>query len=123
MPFVLRPFRRFHVQCSVTYSAGPFQGYGTVWNLSCTGWRISGDLPMRPGENLSLTVTLPNEQRIEIPEAVVRWSREQEFAVENLAIKPHTRARLQHYVKRLAYEIRSDMTWPLQGCDEAHRDF
>jgi hypothetical protein len=56
---------------------------------------------MRPGETVSLTVTLPNEQHIEIPKAVVRWSRGQEFAVENLAIKPHTRARLQHYVKKL----------------------
>ena len=27
---------------------------------------------MRPGETLSLSVTLPNEQRIEIPEAIVR---------------------------------------------------
>jgi hypothetical protein len=56
---------------------------------------------MRPGETLSLTVTLPNEQRIEIPEAVVRWSRGQEFAVKNLAIVPHTQARLQHYMTRL----------------------
>ena len=78
---------------------------------------------MRPGENLSLTVTLPNEQRIEIPEAVIRWSRGQEFAVENLAIKPHTRARLQHYVKRLAHGMLSDMRLPLQGCDELHGDF
>ena len=38
-------------------NAGPFQGQGTVWNLSCTGWRLSGDLPMRPGETLSLTIT------------------------------------------------------------------
>jgi hypothetical protein len=59
---------------------------------------------MRPGETVSLSVTLPNEQRIEVPEAVDRWSRGQEFAVENLANKPHTRARLQHYVKRLAQE-------------------
>ena len=59
---------------------------------------------MRSGETLSITVTLPNEQRIEVPEAVVRWSRGQEFAVENLAIKPHTRARLQHCVDRLAQE-------------------
>lgn len=29
-------------------------------------WRLSGDLPMRPGETLSLTVTLPNEQCIKI---------------------------------------------------------
>jgi hypothetical protein len=56
---------------------------------------------MRPGETLSLTVTLLNEKRIEVSEAVVRRSRGQEFAVENLAIKPQTRARLQHYVKRL----------------------
>lgn len=30
---------------------------------------------MRPGETLSLTVRLPNEQRIEIPETVVRWAK------------------------------------------------
>ena len=88
MPFLIRPFSRFPVQCSVTYNAGPFQGQGTVWNLSCTGWRLSGDLPMRPGETLSLTVTLPNEQRILVPRAIVRWSRGQEFPVENLAIEP-----------------------------------
>ena len=104
MPFSIRPFRRFPVHGAVTYHAGPFQGQGTVWNLSCTGWRLSGDLPMRPGEPLSLTVTLPNEQRIEIPEAVVRWSRGQEFAVETVAIEPHTQARLSHYVKRLAQQ-------------------
>ena len=104
MCFSIRPYCRFPVQCAVTYNAGPFQGQGTVWNLSCSGWRLSGDLPMRPGEILSLTVTLPNEQRIEIPEAVVRWSRGQEFAIENLSLKPHTRARLQHYVNRLIQE-------------------
>ena len=56
---------------------------------------------MRQGEILSLTVMLPNDQRIKISEAVVRWSRGQEFAVENMVIEPHTHARLQHYVKRL----------------------
>ena len=60
---------------------------------------------MRPGETLSLTVTLPNEQCIDVPEAVVRWSRGQEFAVENLAIEPHTQARLKHYVKRLVLNL------------------
>jgi hypothetical protein len=72
MPFSIRPYRRFPVQCAVTYNTGPFQGQGTMWNLSCTGWRLSGDLPLRPGATLSLTVTLPNEQHILIPEAVVR---------------------------------------------------
>jgi hypothetical protein len=104
MPFSIRLFRRFPLHCSISYNAGPFQGQGTVWNLSYTGWRLSSDLPMRPGETLSLTVTLPNEQRVDIPGAVVRWSRGQEFAVENLVIEAQTHARLQHYVTRLVQE-------------------
>jgi hypothetical protein len=104
MPFSIRLFRRFPVQCFLTYIAGPFQGQATVWNLSCTGWRLSGDLPLRPGETLSLTVTLANEQRTEVPEAVVRWSRGQEFAVESVVVDRHTKARLEHYVKRLVNE-------------------
>jgi len=59
---------------------------------------------MRPGKSLSLTVTLPNEQRIEIPEAVVRSSSGQEFAVENVVVERRARARLEPYVKRLAQE-------------------
>ena len=65
---------------------------------------IRSDRSVKPGKTLSLTVTLPNEQRIEIPEAVVRWSRGQEFAVKTVVIQPHTHARLQHYVKRLVLE-------------------
>jgi len=64
---------------------------------------------MRPWETLSLTVTLPNEQRIEVPEAVIRWSRGQEFAVENVVIEPHTHARLQHNVKRLVQHSRESI--------------
>ena len=88
MPFSILPYRRFPSHCSVPHNAGPFQGQGTVWNLSCTGWRLYGDLPVRPGETLSLTVTMPNEQHILIPEAVARWSRGQECAVENVVIEP-----------------------------------
>jgi hypothetical protein len=102
-PYVLsiRLYRRFPALCAVTYNAGPFQGQGTVWNLSCTSWRLSGDLPMRPGEILSLAVTLPNEQRIEVPEAVVRWSRGEEFGIETIEVPKQTTARLTHYVRRL----------------------
>jgi len=104
MLFTICPYRRFSVECSVSYNAGPFQGQGTGWTLLCTGWRLSGDLPMRPGETLSLTVTLPNDQCSELPQAVVRWSRGQEFVLESMLIEPHTQARLQHYAKRLVHE-------------------
>lgn len=108
MPFVLRPDRRFPVQCPVTYNTGPFQGRGTVWNLSLSGWRLSGDVPMRTGETLALTVTLPNAQSIDVPKAVVRWSRGCEFAVENVMLNRQTQARLHHYVKRLVREPGDD---------------
>ena len=103
MPFVVRPYHRFSVQCPVTYDTGPFRGQGTIWNMSSSGFCISGDLPMRLGEILSLTVTLPNKQRIEIPEAVVRWSRGEEFAVE---MTPHSSLPFQHHVVWLAIQPR-----------------
>jgi hypothetical protein len=66
--------------------------------------RLSGDLPMRPDEALSLTVTLQNELRINIPDAVVRRSTGLRCAVENTVIERHTQAYLQHDVKRLGQE-------------------
>jgi hypothetical protein len=50
MPFLIRPSRRFPVCCPVTYHCGLFEGHGTVWNVSLTGWRFSGNLPLRIGE-------------------------------------------------------------------------
>ena len=46
MPFPLRPHRRFPVCCPVTYHAGLREGHGMVWNLSVTGWRLSGNVPL-----------------------------------------------------------------------------
>ena len=95
MPLTIRPYRRLPLCFPVTHHAGVSQGEGTIWNVSRNGWPFSGNLPLRVGQPVPMTVTLPYEQRIQIPEAIVRWSRGQEFAVENLAVKPHTRACLQ----------------------------
>ncbi len=54
---------------------------------------------MRTGDIVSLTVMLPNDQTIDVPVAVVRWSRGQDFAAENTFMGAHTHVRLQHYVK------------------------
>ena len=69
MPFTVRPYRRFPVHCPVTYQTGLFEGHGTVWNLSLTGWRFSGNLPLRVGEVCSLTVNLPTHQPIYVAAA------------------------------------------------------
>jgi hypothetical protein len=57
MAFLVRPYRRFPLCCSVTYSLGLCKGHGIVWNFSLSGWRLSGDLPLRVGETCSLLFT------------------------------------------------------------------
>src|SRR5262249_32997859 len=75
MPFIVRPKCRFPVYCPVTYQTGLFEGQGTVWNVPLTGWRFSGDLPLRVGEVCSLTVNLSIEQTIYVAAGIVRWVR------------------------------------------------
>jgi hypothetical protein len=104
MPFSLRPYRRSPVQCAVTYHAGPFQGQGTVWNLSLNGWKFSGDVPLRVGETCSLTVNLPNQESIFVGAAIVRWVRGQEYGLETLVVETQMHSRLEDLVKRLVQE-------------------
>jgi hypothetical protein len=64
-------------------------------------WRIAH----APGDILSLTVSLLNEQCIGVPQAVVRCSRGQEFAVETVMVERHTHAWLQRYAMGLVQEL------------------
>jgi hypothetical protein len=96
MPFSIRPCSP--VLYSVSYNAGPFRGKGTVWNLSCTGWRLSGDLPLRIGEVCSLTVNLSIESCIYVAAGIVRWVRGEEYGVETLVIDDESRVDMEQYV-------------------------
>jgi hypothetical protein len=101
MPFSIRPHRRFPVQCSVTYNVGPFQGQGTVLNLSLYGWKLSGDVPLRVGQTCSLTVNLPNQSSIVVTAAIVRWVRGQEYGLETLVADKQTHSLVEQVIKRL----------------------
>jgi hypothetical protein len=104
MPFSIRPCRPSPVECSVVYHVGPFQGQGTVWNLSLNGWKLSGDVPLRVGETCSLTVNVPNQESIFVAAAIVRWVRGQEYGVETLVVEKQTQSQLEHLVKQLVQE-------------------
>ena len=86
MPFTIRQFRRLPVFCSVIYHRGHDEGYGTVWNLSISGCRFSGDLPLNIGDVCSLTVSLPTQQRVLVAAGTVRWVRGEEYGVESLVV-------------------------------------
>ena len=80
--FLLLPPRRFPVCCPVTYQCGDFEGHGTVWNLSLTGWRISGNLPLLIENVCSVTMTMPNEKMRYALDAAVHWvQRGEEYVV------------------------------------------
>lgn len=98
MPFPVRPYRRFPVSCPVTYQTGLFEGYSTVWNLSLTGWRFSGDLPLRIGEVCSLTVNLSIDQTIYVAAGIVRWVRGEEYGVETLVMDDESQEDLDEYL-------------------------
>jgi len=104
MPFKIRPYRRFPVQCSVTYDAGLFQGRGTVWNLSRYGWRLSGNLSLRMGQTCSLTVSLPNHQSVFVASVIVRWVRGDEYGIETLITDETDEDHIAHYIRERARE-------------------
>ena len=98
MPFTIRPHRRFPVSCPVTYQTGLFEGHGTVWNLSLTGWRFSDNLPLRIGEVCSLTVNLSINQTIYVTAGIVRWMRGEEYLVETLVMDDKSREVMEEYL-------------------------
>ena len=98
MPFVLRPYRRLPVVSPVTYEHGWREGRGIVWNLSSTGWRLSGDLPLEPGAICSLTVMLPTTKPVSVAAGVVRWVRGGDVGIETLAMNGKAQAQHGQYI-------------------------
>jgi len=101
MPFTIRPHCRFPVHCPVSYNAGTSQGLGTLWNFSVNGWRLSGDVPLRVGQTIPLTVHLPNQLSLFVAGAIVRWVRGQEYGLETLVADTQTQSRLEQLVHQL----------------------
>lgn len=99
MAFVLRPHRRFPVVCPVTYEHWFHEGAGIVWNLSPTGWRLSGNLPLERGTVCSLRMTLPTNKAIAVAAGIVRWVRGEEFGLETLVMDEEAQAHLRQYIQ------------------------
>lgn len=97
MPFTVRPYRRVAC-CSLVYHVGDFEGHGTVSNLSRTGWRFSGNLPLLEGELCSLTVTLPNDKQVYVLTAQVCWVRGEEYGAHTISTAERSREVLEHYI-------------------------
>ena len=98
MSFAIQRASRVSVCCPVTYQVGDFEGHGTVWNCSLTGWRFSGTLPLRESEIFSLTVTLPSDQRVYVMAAIVCWVRGEDYGADTLSVEDESRDVLGRYL-------------------------
>ena len=105
MHFIVRPYRRFPVVCDVSYEHGFHEGHGTVWNLSRTGWRISGTLTLRPGDVCSLRVVLSTHKPISVAAGVVRWVRGEDYGIETLVLDNNAQIQLGKYLQARIMEL------------------
>ncbi len=105
MPFVIRPYHRFIAGCPVTYERLLDDGTGTVWDISPTGLRLSGTLPLAVGEVCSLMVKLPSNTRVSILAGIVRWVRGEHFGIETLLMEKKAQRRLDAYIRDRMKEL------------------
>ena len=72
---------------------------GIDWNLSRSGWRLSGSLPLQIRDVCSLNVALPNNKHIVVAAGIVRWVRGEEFWIEPLVMDGKAQAHLGSYIR------------------------
>jgi hypothetical protein len=98
-----RQNKRFPVRFRSSFtSLNIVGGDGFLVDLSLRGCRIESATEVRPGTSLELRVQASeDEPPLNIQEAVVRWSRAQQFGLEFVKLVPDEWARLQHTVTQL----------------------
>lgn len=98
-----RKHPRFQVRFRSSFtSLNIVGGDGNITDLSLRGCRVESQTEVRPGTSLEVRIhTSEEEPPLKIQEAVVRWSRAQQFGMEFVTLEPEEWARLQHTVTHL----------------------
>lgn len=102
MPFTIRPFHRFAVDCPVTYHAGLFEDHGTEslaeWVASLGGTCHCGSVRRAPSRSICRI------NKVSLSRLPLCGGCDDEYGVESLVMEKHTNTRLTHYVKRLVQQ-------------------
>ncbi len=78
----------------------PSEALGVVYDLSLRGVRVSTEAPIKPGDQLSLTLRLPKQAApAEIAIATVRWTKDQ---IYGLAFRRLSQSSLSRLIKYMA---------------------
>ena len=58
-------------------------GLGVVYDVSMKGARVSSEAPIKPGDQVMVTLQLPKQlQPLAVERAMVRWAKHQTFGLE-----------------------------------------
>lgn len=83
------------------WQAGEKGGYGVVFDLSVKGARVMSPIAVNPGDELAVSLRLPNHPAAMNVDATVRWHREHVFGLEFGMVSQAAEMRLRKYLERL----------------------
>lgn len=77
----------------------PCEEIGVVYDLSLRGVRMSTEAPIKPGDQVSLTLRLPRQVApAEIAVATVRWTKDQIYGLAFQQLSEAARSRVSKYL-------------------------
>ena len=89
---LMRRHNRFPVSWPALYRGDEVLAEGTVLDLTHTGWRIAGTMPVMPGMRLAIKLWVPDKpEPVRISAATVLWVKNCEFAIEVQEMGPTDR--------------------------------
>ena len=78
---------------------GDHEGLGVVFDVSLGGAKVMSETGIKPGEHMSVRLTLPNQVTpMTVEEAAVRWGKDQIYGLEFLNLSPIAEMRLRKFI-------------------------
>ena len=97
----MRRHSRFPVSWHVLYGNDAFLTEGTVLDLTARGWRVAGSMPVVPGMQLTLQVSIPERPTpLSVHCATVLWVHDHEFAIEAHEMTPIDQAWVTEFLRQ-----------------------
>ncbi len=96
----VRRYSRFPVSWPVAYGNDALLAEGTVLDLTSRGWRVAGSMPVTPGMQLTLQVSIPERSApLCVHRATVLWVLDHEFAIEAHEMAPIDQAWVTEFLR------------------------
>lgn len=100
-PNPVRRYSRFPVRWPMLYGSNELVAEGTVLDLTSLGWRLAGSMPVVPGMQLILQVSIPERSTpLRIQRATVLWVKDHEFAIEAHELAPIDHAWVAEFLRQ-----------------------